>query len=413
MTLDAWITIGLFVWVFVALIWHIADPIIVGISIPVVLSLTKIANPNQAFGDFANTTVIFFMSMLVLGSAIFKTGLADYLGTVIINLVGKTEKRLTLSVAVVASSISAFLNDTGTTGCLMPIAGAMAKKANVKLSKIYMPLAFFASLGGTITLVGTTPHIVASGLLQKAGFAPFGFFEFTKVGLPLTIVGMIYMYFWGRHLLPSYESDYEEMPPVVERNTQGMLITAFVFVLVVVSMATNIMPFHLAAVLGSMIVIVTKCITVKDAMNAFSMETLFLVAGIFPLSTALVKTGAAAAIVKVVSGFAAGVHPLLAIMIITGLTTFLTQFVMGTSLTAIMVPLGILMAQSLGLNPRGVVMGIGIAASLAFCTPFGTGPNLLVWKPGSYEIKDYFRAGLPIVLMAWVITALIVYYVYQ
>lgn len=413
MTIDMWIAIGLFVWVFVALIWHIADPIIVGISIPVVLSLTKIVNPNQAFADFANTTVIFFMSMLVLGAAIFKTGLADFIGTAIINMVGKTEKKLTLSVAIVASSISAFLNDTGTTGCLMPIAGAMAKKANVKVSKIYMPLAFFASLGGTITLVGTTPHIVAGGLLQKAGFQPFGFFEFAKIGLPLTLLGLIYMYFWGRHLLPAHDSEYEKTPVLAKRNNKGMVITSLVFFIVILSMASNIMPFHLAAVIGAMVVIVTGCITVKEAMDAFSMPTLFLVAGIFPLSTALVKTGAAALIVQTVSGLAAGLHPLAAIMMITGLTTFLTQFMMGTSLTAIMVPLGILMAQSLGLNPRGVVMAIAIAASLAFCTPFGTGPNLLVWKPGNYEIKDYFKVGLPIVTTSWLVTALIVYYVYH
>lgn len=413
MTFDMWIAIGLFVWVFVALIWHIADPIIVGISIPIVLSLTNIINPNQAFADFANTTVIFFMSMLVLGAAIFKTGLADFIGTAIINLVGKTEKKLTLSVMIVASSISAFLNDTGTTGCLMPIAGAMAKKANIKLSKVYMPLAFFASLGGTITLVGTTPHIVAGGLLQKAGFQPYGFFEFTKIGLPLTILGMIYMYFWGRKLLPEYDSDYEGNVTLVEYNKTGMIITSLVFFIVVFAMASNIMPFHLAAAIGAMVVIITKCITVKEAMDSFSMPTLFLVAGIFPLSTALVKTGAAAMIVKVVGGFATGVHPLISILIITGLTTFLTQFMMGTSLTAIMVPIGILMAQSLNLNPRGVVMAIAIAASLAFCTPFGTGPNLLIWKPGNYEIKDYFRVGLPIVTMAWLVTGCIVYFVYQ
>ncbi len=413
MTWQMIVVLALFVWVFVALIWKLADPIIVGISIPTVLALTGIVNAGKAFGDFSNTTCMFFMAIFVLGRAIMKTGLADFIGSTVINLIGKTENRLTLSVATVAAGMSAFLNDTGTTGCLMPIVGAMAQKAKVNLSRVYMTLAFFASMGGTITLVGTTPHIVASGLLEKAGYAGYGFFEFTKVGLPITIVGGLYMYFIGSRMLPDIKSDFANMPQTVERNTRGMIITFAVFALLVISLATKLMPFHLAAILGSIIVIVTKCITVEDALDSFSMPTLFLVAGIFPLSSAMSSTGVAKMFVDFTSSFANGVHPLVAILIISGITTLMTQFMMGTSLSAIMLPLGILYAQSLGLDPRGVVMAIAIASSLAFCTPFGTGPNLLVWKPGNYEISDYFKTGLPIVILAWLMTGSIVYYAYE
>ncbi len=413
MTWQMIVVLALFVWVFVALIWKLADPIIVGISIPTVLALTGIVNAGKAFGDFSNTTCMFFMAIFVLGRAIMKTGLADFIGSTVINLIGKTENRLTLSVATVAAGMSAFLNDTGTTGCLMPIVGAMAQKAKVNLSRVYMTLAFFASMGGTITLVGTTPHIVASGLLEKAGYAGYGFFEFTKVGLPITIVGGLYMYFIGSRMLPDIKSDFANMPQTVERNTRGMIITFAVFALLVISLATKLMPFHLAAILGSIIVIVTKCITVEDALDSFSMPTLFLVAGIFPLSSAMSSTGVAKMFVDFTSSFANGVHPLVAILIISGITTLMTQFMMGTSLSAIMLPLGILYAQSLGLDPRGVVMAIAIASSLAFCTPFGTGPNLLVWKPGNYEISDYFKTGLPIVIVAWLMTGSIVYYAYE
>lgn len=413
MTWQMIVVLALFVWVFVALIWKVADPIIVGISIPTVLALTGIVNAGKAFADFSNTTCMFFMAIFVLGRAIMKTGLADFIGSTVINLIGKTENRLTISVAAVASGMSAFLNDTGTTGCLMPIVAAMAQKAKVNLSRVYMTLAFFASMGGTITLVGTTPHIVASGLLEKAGYAGYGFFEFTKVGLPITIVGGLYMYFIGSRMLPNIKSDFDKVPQTAERNVRGMIITFAVFALLVISLATKLMPFHLAAILGSIIVIVTKCITVEDALDSFSMPTLFLVAGIFPLSSAMSSTGVAKMFVDFTSSFANGVHPLVAILIISGITTLMTQFMMGTSLSAIMLPLGILYAQSLGLDPRGVVMAIAVASSLAFCTPFGTGPNLLVWKPGNYEISDYFKAGLPIVIIAWLMTGSIVYYAYE
>lgn len=413
MTWQMLVVLALFVWVFVALIWKLADPVIVGISIPTVLALTGIVNAGKAFADFANTTCMFFMAIFVLGRAIMKTGLADFIGETVINMIGSTEKRLTLSVATVTAAMSAFLNDTGTTGCLMPIVAAMAQKAKINLSRVYMTLAFFASMGGTITLVGTTPHIVASGLLEKAGYASFGFFEFTKVGLPITIVGGLYMYFIGSRLLPDIPSAYESVARTATRDKRGMIITFSVFALLVISLATKLMPFHLAAILGSIIVIVTKCITVEDALSSFSMPTLFLVAGIFPLSSAMSSTGVAKIFVDFTSSFANGVHPLVAILIISGITTLMTQFMMGTSLSAIMLPLGILYAQSLGLDPRGVVMAIAVASSLAFCTPFGTGPNLLVWKPGNYEISDYFKVGLPVVIVAWLMTGSIVWYAYE
>ncbi len=252
MSIDAIITVALFVLVIALLVWGKVDEIIVGVSIPVLLSLFKILDPKVAFNDFANTTVIFFMSMLVLGTAICKTGLADFIGERVIRLFGGTERKLTLGIGIVSGGISAFLNDTGSTGCLMPIVAAMAKKAQVNLSRVYMSVAFFASLGGTITLIGTTPHIVASGLLQKSGYQPFGFFEFSKIGIPLTVMGLIYMCFWGVDRLPNIESDYDKAPQTSERNVPGMIVTGLVFFVIVFSMATNLMPFHLAAVIGAM-----------------------------------------------------------------------------------------------------------------------------------------------------------------
>lgn len=414
MTFGMWVTLALLVWVFVALIWKIADPIIVGISVPTILALTGVASPNKVFSDFSNTTVLFFMSIFILGRAIMKTGLADLIGTTIINFIGHTNKRLMVGVSVVSGGMSAFLNDTGTTGCLMPIVGSMAKKANISISKVYMTLAFFASLGGTCTLVGTTPNIIASGILVKSGYPGLGFWEIGIVGLPITLLSFVYMYFWGTKWLPERTpNEFEEEAHAVKKDKKGMIITAVVFTLLVISLAMETIPYHLSAIIASIIVVVTKCITVEDAMKSFNMPTLFLVAGVFPLSAAMASTGLAKELVEFTSYHAAGVSPLIAILIIIGLTTFLTQFMMGTSLSAIMLPIGILYSETLGLDVRGVVMGIAVATSLAFCTPFGTGPNLLVWKPGGYEVSDYMRVGLPIVIGSWIVSSLIIYWVYQ
>jgi len=163
---------------------------------------------------------------------------------------------------------------------------------------------------------------------------------------------------------------------------------------------------HLAAALGALLVVLTKCITVDEALESFSITTLFLVAGIFPLSTVLIETGAANYIIDSISPFLVNLSPVIIYAAICGITILTTQFLMNTSLTAILVPMGILVAQSANVDPRGVVMAIAMAASAAFCTPFGTGPNLLVWEAGGYEFVDYVKIGLPMAIIFWVITTI-------
>ena len=184
MTTQAIITCVILVITMVLLISQKVPLVILGAAIPAALAATGVINAGSAYTEFGNTTIVFFMGLVVVGEAFFKTGLADFIGGKIIGLLGKTEKGLLLGTGLVAGGLSAFLNDTGSTACLMPIVSSMASKAGVKKSKLLMALAFFASLGGTITLVGTTPHIVANGILKDMGLREFGFFEYTKMACP-------------------------------------------------------------------------------------------------------------------------------------------------------------------------------------------------------------------------------------
>lgn len=406
MTLQAILAIIVFFAAVILLIWKPIHPILIGAGIPITLAILGILDPAKAFSDFANTTVIFFMSLLVVGAAIFKTGLADLIGEKLIGLLGTSEKGIMMGSGIVAAGLSAFLNDTGTTGCLIPIVSSMAKKAKVPLSKVLMSLAFFASLGGSITLIGTTPHIVADGLLQDAGYQGFGFFEFAKIGIPITIAGLIYMYFIGIRMMPIKEISEDNLPELAEKNPKKMIIVSAVFIFIIYCMASGLLAMHLAAALGALLVVLTGCITVDEAIDSFSVTTMFLVAGIFPLSTALIQTGAADFIIDKLSIHLVALSPLVLYAAISGITIILTQFLMNTSLTAILVPMGILVAQSAGLDPRGAVMAIAISASAALCTPFGTGPNLLVWEAGGYDFKDYMKVGAPLAVIFWVITTI-------
>lgn len=261
---------------------------------------------------------------------------------------------------------------------LIPISGAMGRKAGVKLSRIYMALAFFASVGGTLTLIGAGNHVVAQGFLEKAGMEGFTFFEFTPLGLPIAIAGFLYMYFFGIKLLPERDIPTEKDVALADRKPAKMIIVALVFLFIVYCMASGLLAMHLAAAVGAILVVLTGCISVEDAVKQFSVSTLFLVAGIFPLSTAMSSSGAAEYIISSLSSNLSNLPPIAVLAFTFALAVVGTQFMMGTSLTAILTPIAILIGQTCNVDPHALVMCVALGTSAAFCTPFGTGPNLLV-----------------------------------
>ena len=404
MSSQALITCLIFVITMILLISQRVHMVILGALIPAVLAALGVIDAGSAYMEFGNTTIVFFMGLVVVGEAFFKTGLAEFIGGKIIGLLGKTEKGLILGTGIVAGGLSAFLNDTGSTACLMPIVSSMAKKAKVEKSKLLMALAYFASLGGTITLVGTTPHILVNGVLKDMNLREFGFFEYTKFGLPLLIIGRIYMCFIGTKLLPVKDITIQGEDRKSESNPQKMVIVGVIFVGVLVAMATNIIPMHVAGVFGAILVVLTGCISIEEAVKAFPTSTVFIVGGIFPLSKALVSTGAAEYIVNQVGPLLENMPPFVLVGGITFLMLLMTQFLMNSSATVLMLPVALMLCQAAGVNPLAGAMAVSISASGALTTPFGTAPNLLVWEAGGYSVKDYFKCGFPLCVIFGIVT---------
>ena len=407
MSFQAMLTCLIFVITVILLIWQPLHMVILGALIPAVLAAFGLIDAGSAYMEFGNTTIVFFMGLVVVGEAFFKTGLAGFIGGKIIGLLGKTEKGLFLGTGVVAGGLSAFLNDTGSTACLMPIVSSMAEKAHVHKSKLLMALAYFASLGGTITLVGTTPHIVVNGILKDMNLREFGFFEYTKIGLPLLILGMFYMCFIGTKLLPVKDIVMKGEGRKSDDDPKKMVIVALIFIGVLAAMATNVIPMHVAGVFGAILVVLTGCVSIEDAIKAFPTSTIFIVGGIFPLSKALVSTGAAEFLVGKMSPMLEHMPPVVLLGGITFLMLLMTQFLMNSSATVLMLPIALMLCQAAGVNPLAGAMAVSVSASGAFTTPFGTAPNLLVWEAGGYQMKDYFKCGLPLCILFGLLTTAI------
>lgn len=395
---------------------------VTAISVAVALNLTGVLDEKEAFSGLMNSNVILFAGMFIVGAALFETGVAKKIGDSVTKLAGKSDKVLIISIMALAAGLSAVLSNTGTTAVLLPVTIAIAASAGYSRSKLLMPLALAAGLGGIITLVGTPPNLIVKGALEKAGLGTFSFFEFAWIGIPLTIAGIIYMVTIGYKLTPDrkVEMDEEEVKNAVkadagnvkEVNSTKQMISVLVILGTVLAMVFEKqigVKLHVSAVMGALILVITGVLTDKQAYRAIDWTTIFLFAGMLPLAAALDKTGAGKQIADVVIGFIGkDASP----YVITGglfiLSSGLTQFMSNTASTALLAPIGIAIAQGLGADPRAVLIAIAVAASCAFATPVGTPPNTLVFGPGGFRFMDYVKVGLPLIVISFILSVVLV-----
>jgi len=156
----------------------------------------------------------------VLAHGLEVTGIAERMGEILVRTAGGSETRLIIGLMSAAALMSLFMNNIAVASILLPATSTMARRTNIKLSRLLMPLAFGTLLGGSATLF-TTTNIVVSGDLKSNGYSGFGVLDFTPVGLPLVVFGIVCMAIWGRRLLP-VESPIEAAN-VIQRAENDLL----------------------------------------------------------------------------------------------------------------------------------------------------------------------------------------------
>lgn len=379
----------------------------------IALGLLGVLTPAQVFSGLSNSTVVLFAGMFVIGAAMFQTGLAQQIGIRVVKSAGSDEKRLMGALMIITVALSSISSNTATVACLMPVVIQICAAAKIPVARQLMALAVAANVGGTITMIGTPPNILMSATLQASGLEPFGFFEFAYIGIPLSVVGIIYMLTIGKNLCPSGHVDkIEEEADDKPRDYRKMMICAAILFIVVLGMAfesTIGIPMQTVAVIGALACVLTGCLTEKQAYRGIDWVTIFLFAGMLPLAEAMDKSGAGKLIADfVVSLMGDNPSPMIIVIAMFILSCGLTQFMSNTAAAALLAPIGISIAQSIGASPYPVLMAIGIAASCAFTTPVATPPNTLILVPGRFKFMDYVKVGVPLVFVSLVVCCVVI-----
>jgi di/tricarboxylate transporter len=560
-----------------------------------VLVCTGIVKMDEALLGFSNPAVLTIAALFVVGGGMQATGAIDSLSLFIL---GRPKKgtpliRLVGPIAV----LSSFMNNTPLVAFFIPIFVHIARKLRISPSKLLIPLSYAAVMGGTCTLIGTSTNFVIDGALRQAKMPGLGMWELAWVGIPVTLVGLVYLVTIGQKLLPDREdllehaesnpreytlelivkpncplvgksirnSGLRELPglyvysierrlkrlvpvspdevieandilcfsgvvativdaqkirglepvdhhlsienanetsdspdplalprrgnqlceavisltspligstvkeadfrarygvPIVAvhrsgeklqqkigqivlqagdtllvdaeadfirrwRNSRDFIlvsgledtapvehkrawISLSIFVGVVLAMTVFTAHATLVSMIGATLTVLSGCLPVRDAHRSIEIPILLLIASALGVSKALDSSGAAEWIAGHLINWAEPYGKIAVLAVLVILTGVLTELLSNNACAALMGVLALATAKELGMDPRPLLIAVAVTSSYGFATPIGYQTNLMVFGPGGYRFSDFLRVGIPLDIICWVLTIVII-----
>ncbi len=189
----------------------------------------------------------------------------------------------------------------------------------------------------------------------------------------------------------------------LKKSTKKAPLALIIFSLTIALAASGIFSVGEVMLAGALVMVILKVLTMEQAYRVIDWRIVFLVAGMLPLGLAMTKTGATALFAHALTSALGpyGPHALLLGLLV--LTVLLSQVIKGAAVSAVIAPIAIQAAVQIGVDPRAMAMGVALATSMAFVTPLGHPVNILMLGPGGYHFRDFFKVGLPLTILLFIV----------
>lgn len=357
---------------------------------------------DSPWSKLTNSNIILILGMCVIGQAMFDTGIASKLGKMITRF-SNNERMLRMGVMLVPGLISAFLSNMAVAVCMLPIVLSICIAADIKPCRLLIPMAIACGLGGSMTLIGSFGNLIARDYMLEwsQGAQTVSFFDYTPIGVLMFIASLAIFWFLGDRMVPNdrepgdmitqiKEKDYSNVP----KWQQILSITVFAGV-VVLMMLADVLGLTIAniAVWGAVILVALKVVSVKSAFASFQLRTVFVIAFMLPIGTALTQTGAGDWIADRVFNLVGTGSDRLILFSVFLLGCVLTQFMSNTAASTLICPIALSIAVGLGINPKALLIASILGTSCGIMTPMAMSVNAAMMEPAGYRFKDWIMPG--------------------
>lgn len=379
---------------------------------------------KELYAGFGNDVVVMVVGVMILGEALFESGVAKVIGKKTLDLVGNNEKTILFAIVLITAFLSAFLSNTATVAMFIPIISSIAANSGGKITKknTFMALGFAAVAGGSCTLVGSTPQLIAQGILEETGCNTMGFFDLAFVGVPKVLVIALYFStigYWLQKKVFNFPEREDKIPEGESNVNKGddntnektsyyerikKIIPVTVMFFCVIGFVTQIWTVGTVALLGAVICVLTGCISLEKAFNKIDWATVIILGSSITYAKGLDVSGGGEMIAKWVIGLL-GVNPspVLVLCLLAGVAAILGNIMSQTATTAMLTPIGITMALKLGIEPTTIAIAIVSGANVAYMTPVATPPITMTLVAG-YRFLDYVKVGALLNVFAFLTT---------
>lgn len=420
-------------------IWWFTEavPIAVTSLLPIVLfPLFGVMGSSDTLKEYANGTIFLFLGGFLIAAGIARWHLDRRIALLTIRIVGTKPQQIILGLLLSTSFISAWVSNTATAAMMVPIALAVLKvvrstREDLPIDRaehnfgvcVLLAVAYGASLGGVLTLIGTPPNGIFARFVEQTYNVPVSFIDWMLIALPIVVVMIVATQLLMTKVLfrelvselPGGKDwvmhEYSKLGPM--SRGEKIVLTVFVTAALLwcfgpvirgiqIGDMTPFKPLSDTVIaMGAGIILFIIPVDYKRGVHALdwssasdtvAWDVLLLFGGGLSMAAAIQKTGLAD-IIGAQATFLSSLPEVAAISGLTTLTVFASEFTSNTALAATMMPLVAAVANSIGMHPEALLVATTFGASLAFMMPVGTPPNAIIFGTGRIRIAEMICAG--------------------
>lgn len=380
------------------------------------LGLLGLAPPKNIFSGFGHPALVTIISVFIISKTFTHIGLLRGLGQLITRKIERSQYQI-LGLAGTAAFLSAFMNNVGAIGLLLPTANRMARRARLNPGTLSLPLTIASILGGSLTIIGTAPNIIISGFLVSATGKSFRMFDFAPQGLAMLLMAFLVWFFCRAcGFFPRGEEREEKKEEEIDLwkevrfqplENRDKKITFFLVSVAVVLVAFGLLHPSLAFGSVALLLILSGVLSPSRAYESIDIPIVLFLGGMLGLGATLDYVDGVEPIIGFLEKLTAGWGPFGVVLTLIFVSTALSNAINNSAAAVFMAPLALGLASSSGFQVEGLLLAVAAGSNMALILPTHQA-TLMVMSRAPFPAPALLKAGIPITILGGFAAALVI-----